>query len=120
MTTVLHPIIIGTPSDAGLPLQVGALVTYHGRAVGERWSIFFVADIDDFGLHTIVDRDYPSVSELHRVSRQHLTPTGTVVDLCDCGHETGTRDPGGVYSRWCAGMCGCDLHDHERTEEMTR
>ncbi len=112
--TALHPIVIGTPTDAGLPLQVGALVTYHGRARGHRCSIFYVRDIDEDGLHTIVDRDYPSVSVLHRVSRQHLTPTGGVVDLCGCGHEVGARDPGGPFSRWCAGMCGCEQHDHER------
>lgn len=44
--TTLHPIVVGTPTDAGLPLDVGALVTYHGRRMAERWSVFYVARID--------------------------------------------------------------------------
>lgn len=111
--TTLHPIIVGTPTDDGLPLQVGALVTYHGRALGERWSTFYVQHIDEDG-HTIVDRDYPSVSVLRRVSRQHISPTGVTVPLCDCGHEAGSRDPRLPYSKYCDARCGCDKHDFER------
>lgn len=115
--TALHPILIGTPTDAGLPLAVGALVTYHGRNLGERWSTFYVTAVDDDGLYEIVDRDYPSVSTLRRVSRQHITPTGVTVPLCDCGHEAGSRDPRLPYSKYCDARCGCDQHNYERTEE---
>lgn len=113
--TILHPIIVGTVSDAGLPLDVGALVTYHGRRRGHEYSVFYVAAIDADDVHIrydLFDRDYPSVAWLEGVSRQHITPTGRVVALCpDCGHEAGRR-PSWSQVDVCDAhpVCGCMQH----------
>jgi hypothetical protein len=110
--TALRPIPVGTVHDAGLPLALGAVVTYHGRIRSEHHNVFYVAAIEDTGF-TIIDREYPSVTTLANVARGSLRPTGEVVVLCHCGHEAG---PGRSGATWCehrAGerYCGCTDHD---------
>jgi hypothetical protein len=116
--TTLHPILIPTVHDAGLPLAAGALVTYHGRRLGERGSIFYVADVDDDG-YTIIDKDYPGVTTMYGLSRRLIRPTGDRIDLCGCGHEAGRRtdrDPAWCMYRDGGDYCGCDLHGTIRND----
>ncbi len=46
----LHPILIPTVHDAGLPLHPGALVTYHGRNRWRHGDPHYVSSIDEDGL----------------------------------------------------------------------
>lgn len=115
MTTHLHPIIIGTRSDAGLPLAPGALVTYHGRRLGERYTTFYVADVDEDGRYEITDRDYPTVTTMW-VYRQHISPTGATITLCGCGHEASWSGRSTNHG-WCEVQpCDCQRHNTIRDE----
>lgn len=61
---------------------------------------------------TLVDRDYPSVTVLHRVDPHVVVPTGVTVDLCDlCRHEAGRR-PNHSNLNLCDAhpTCACMLH----------
>lgn len=114
----LRPILIATPHDAGLPLTGGALVTYHGRRLGERNSIFYVATVED-DEYTIIDRDYPGVTTMHGLSRNVIRPTGDRIVLCDCGHEAGRRadhDPTWCTYRDGGDYCGCANHEDIRED----
>lgn len=116
--TTLHPIPVATKYDAGLPLTRGALVTYHGKRLGERNTIFYVAAVDDDG-YTIIDKDYPGVTTLHGLSRQNIRPTGDSIVLCDCGHEAGRRvdrDPTWCTYRDGGAYCGCANHETVRED----
>lgn len=118
----LHPILIPTKHDAGLPLTPGALVSYHGRRLGERNTIFYVTDVDqddDEDGYTIVDKDYPGVTTLHGLDRSIIRPTGDRIDLCDCGHEAGRRvdhDPTWCTYRDGGDYCGCERHTDIRED----
>lgn len=114
----LHPILIPTVHDDGLPVTPGALVTYHGKRVDERGSIFYIAAVDDNG-YTIIDRDYPGVTTMWGLSRRLIRPTGDSIVLCSCGHEGGRRtgrDPAWCMYRDGGDYCGCDRHDTIRED----
>lgn len=115
MTARLHPIVIGTRTDDGLPLQPGALVSYHGRRPGERYTTFYVASVDEDG-YEIVDRNYPTVTTLYPVSRQHITPTGVSIVLCLCGHEAGWSGRTTNYGYCEVQPCDCRLHTTMRDD----
>lgn len=117
MSTTLAPITVGTPTDPGLPVQVGALVVYNGRLRHERGNVFYVSAVDEFPGHRydayeLTDRDYPAVTVLRNVGRSSFTPTGATIVFCGCGHEAGNLS----VTPWCAALCGCELHDFERTD----
>lgn len=94
-------------------LTVGTIVKYHGSITSEHWSTFYVADTDEQGRYTIIDRDYPQVTTLRQVRRASITPTGETTELCACGHEVAytLRDEPGV-----CGACGWTCHNHRALE----
>jgi hypothetical protein len=107
--TALHPILVGTVRDAGLPLNPGDLVTYHGRSRWRHGDVHYVSAIGGDGLHLICDRDYPGVDPLE-VRRNAIRPTGETVALCECGHEQGRQRTGHIDVCDAHPVCSCLQH----------
>lgn len=89
---------------------IGAMVRYHGSITSEHWAPFYISAIDETGRLTLIDRDYPQVTTLRGVRPGSVTPTGEILNLCECGHEVAFN--GSTYSSNC-GVCGLTCtHDH--------
>lgn len=99
------------PTTATNPAVLGALVRYHGRYTAEHWSTFYIHSIDG-ARFTLIDREYPNVTQLRQVARTSITPTGEVIPLCDgCQHEVR-----GAWRGWNLDQCeacGCSDRAHE-------
>jgi hypothetical protein len=116
----LHPITVGTTTDPGTPVQVGALVCYRGRIRYEQGNVFYISAVEEspdhrYDTYTLIDRDYPSVTVLRQVSRGSIVPTGETIDMCDCGHEAGNPGRGGSSGYCEAQPCECRNHYQPRS-----
>lgn len=93
------------------PAIPGALVRYHGRYTAEHWSTFYIAAIVG-ARYTLIDREYPNVTQLRQVARTSITPTGETIPLCgDCAHEARAAWRGWNLDQ-CE-VCGCQDRSHE-------
>jgi len=115
----LRPITVGTPTDNGAAVQVGALVRYRGRISYERGNAFYISAVKlspdhRYDTYTLIDRDYPSVTVLRKVGRGSIVPTGETIEMCECGHEAGNPGRGGSLGYCEATPCECRNHYQPR------